>query len=379
MKNFLSLLAFAALIAASCASADDTQVLTAEASDVLAASADWDPLGGVAGVDAALVALEGTVVSTGGARVELRSDGFIDYNSEKDGFPSATIERIDVVTSFPLATKDVVDQVDMAVEQGELTLVHTNGYLEVGNRYLFFLGWWDNDNFSMLYGHDLEKDLPIGGFSATSADVVAALDDIATERADGITRADLILQLAGELQGTAPRDGQPSIAAALYGDPAEAPAPLIPDGMFPVEPEDLSESDAKRLVYIELVVLLEPGTEGRFGLRSTEDPEKRILGWFLPHERGYVELFGYVDPRLPYEVVLGVGDARDVRPFDADAARNLVLPKVESAAEGISGIIDTRPGSESAKMFSDLNGLSASLSEIESILDSSVPGPEPTE
>jgi len=353
-------------------------------------NADYPRAGTLDGVDGALAVVEGTVLDLDGPRVELAKNGYVDIphlaesDAEREAYPSLLIGDITFVADLnrgPEYEERIASfRADLA-EADRLRLWHTDGMYEPGRRYAFFLGIWDTDSYSTLYGYDIDNARPASGFRVGDWEAEIAR---AREMMSGFASSDLdaLIALARGLNAVSADAVSPEgdvLRDALFSTPSDA-AMEVNDNYYPVLDDDPAlASAAPQLEPIQLVIVSESETDDEYALRGA-----KTLGWFGTNTAGYVVISGFVPANEPLTLVVRDsnptqldGSAAEV--VSVDGANLVVAPTGEGSRFGVIDLSsDSRatltPG-EPVRFF-DEEGFFTEMMRLQPILDVGVDGPE---
>ncbi len=330
--------------------------------------ADYDPLVFLAGVNDSFAYVEGVVTSLEGAKMLIDDDGHTQFDSEQ-GLPQVVV-RVKTVVDTDRQGDHFLEEFESliaTVSQGsDVSMVHSNGFFEVGREYGFLVGSVGSKAYGVVYAHDLAADRPAAGFAAAQsgevydrlvADAKGAKGDM-TDKAS-TPGASLLVQLATDINrleaGIQPSD----VYEATLGFEPESAEPPVYDansGLYPVHPDDVAPGE--ELASLEVIILdVAPGTE--IDIQGKD----RRLGTFVANELNYAILSGFVEPSDSLEIFdrknRGSLGALELRKVNADASNEIYV------------VLSAKDPSQ-FRVTSDLKTFNIWIEELKPVLDGSV-------
>lgn len=347
-------------------------------------SADFDSLEGFSGLDGALAMVYGTVGSLEGPKVKLRDDGFVDYDHDTFGYPSVVLRDVEFAENLERARgyEGATAKLEAMVrESATISLHFSNGFLEEGRRYAFFVGFWNPGEFSFLYAHDLDADQPVPGF-ANKFTAALATKLRAADKSGGPLLATLAA-FSRDLNREARGLGRSDLVAAVVG-PIPSPPPVRPnaDRVYPQFQEETLPGEMEELIPLELVIYLGKPIDDEFALVGAKE-----LGWFAVNHLGYTVIRGYVMPSERFSLMhrpSGMVSASEVSlsAFGLDAS-TLNLEELQQSEDGIYAILDLSPNADAlpegdvVRSYGSLETFIDELDRLQYLFDGTVEGPEP--
>lgn len=275
-----------------CGNVDLVHGNIAIADDRMSFGGDFDELRDFEGVPLATAVIEGTVVDGEADRIALPNG----YTATKSG-ESPTITELEDVTLSTVLRPDRMAELESSISQSKVSLTHYNGFLEPGHRYSFFVSAVPSD-VTMLYGHDLETDLPVHGFmSEASVRILRSLESAVSTGCN----IDRLIQLAIDsieikgLSGAEALDVRSDLVSAAYDLP------------LPIEFEDYLETTYPLLdargsysgpeiddpVFVEVLILSDE--PGMYALRG-----EKYFGRSPINSLGQTFILGLVPPKATF-------------------------------------------------------------------------------
>lgn len=339
--------------------------------------ADFDPLENISGVPEALAVVEGTVNEWQGPAVELRPDGFTEWESNRNGeddllFPVVQVSgRLTANLNRGPQFVNAVNDIRAIARNGELSLTYTKGYFEPETRYAFFVGWWDEGSYSIVYAHDIKADRPAPGFlNEQTIDVLDELKALVqrADRGNNMDNLEVLTHVATEY------DTDEILALT-------APASVVDEiETYPVFADDVEQSEIASLTPIEIMILVPEGNRSSFAVKN--QGKGKTLGWFETNDQGAVTIRGFIDYTDSLQLLSkgGPGEAAKAFPLASFGVKGdkLALPAIENG-DTIYGVVDlSGPKKDSAQLLitTSFDEYDLQVNQLSSQLDASTPRPQ---
>ena len=344
-------------------------------SEFLAEHGDTDPLGGLQALPDAFAVIEARVTAFGGPEVVLDANGFVSYDSDAHGFPHVfvTPDKRKSVRSLGRGNDnvDLVKRLRSAFQDSPLKLWHSEGQLEEGHVYAFFVGTWGASEFSILYAYDLDEEDAAPGFRRASGTQLSLLEE------SGKTKFAQLVSLSRELYGERYKGEARGRLTELVLGPApfegERPSRPPDSDSFPSE-ADVGVEEQADLMHIEVIVILPDDTYAEYALK---DSSNKRLGWFGSNDNGYVILSGFIDRAGgEFQLLSRASGAQESTALPLAAfgipGNKIAIPRSEAGETGV--VVDLRDGADDVlDVFVDTDLYFERLEELEPVLDGGLP------